>query len=138
MFYRDVRDLWRKIFDDAATDQYSADTAENGLDGNPFFRGADSCRQSRLPTETDCRHAAGKFLGSDRPEQLPDSQGRWFYEYYGDPGMIQKYYEADCAYMDYLRTKITEDGFIAHGLGDWGNPQAGAQATANVGDSLLL
>ena len=34
--------------------------------------------------------------------------------------------------MDYLRTKITEDGFIVHGLGDWGNPQAGAQATANV------
>ena len=37
MFYRDVRDLWRKIFCDAATDQYSADTAENGLDGKPFF-----------------------------------------------------------------------------------------------------
>jgi hypothetical protein len=34
--------------------------------------------------------------------------------------------------MDYLASRLTADGFIAHGLGDWGNPQQGAQATANV------
>lgn len=133
MFYRDVRDLWRKIFCDAATDQYSADTAENRLDGKPFFRGA-----GFLPPIAP---SYGKFIADTPLGNFWDLiawgsflilGAKWFYEYYGDLSMIRNYYGANCAYMDYLRTKITEDGFIAHGLGDWGNPQAGAQATANV------
>lgn len=26
-------------------------------------------------------------------------------------------------YFKYLQTKVTEEGFINHGLGDWGNPR---------------
>lgn len=118
---------------DAATDQYSADTAENGLDGKPFFRGA-----GFLPPIAP---SYGKFIADTPLGNFWDLiawgsflilGAKWFYEYYGDLSMIRNYYGANCAYMDYLGTKITEDGFIAHGLGDWGNPQAGAQATANV------
>ena len=107
--------------------------AENGLDGKPFFRGAGFL--------SPIAPSYGKFI-ADTPlgnfwDLIAWSSflilgAKWFYEYYGDLSMIRNYYGANCAYMDYLGTKITEDGFIAHGLGDWGNPQAGAQATANV------
>ena len=107
--------------------------AENGLDGKPFFRGA-----GFLPPIAP---SYGKFIADTPLGNFWDLiawgsflilGAKWFYEYYGDLSMIRNYYGANCAYMDYLGTKITEDGFIAHGLGDWGNPQAGAQATANV------
>ena len=107
--------------------------AENGLDGKPFFRGAGFL--------SPIAPSYGKFIADTPLGNFWDLiawgsflilGAKWFYEYYGDLSMIRNYYGADCAYMDYLRTKITEDGFIAHGLGDWGNPQAGAQATANV------
>lgn len=107
--------------------------AENGLDGKPFFRGAGFL--------SPIAPSYGKFIADTPLGNFWDLiawgsflilGAKWFYEYYGDLSMIRNYYGANCAYMDYLGTKITEDGFIAHGLGDWGNPQAGAQATANV------
>lgn len=31
-----------------------------------------------------------------------------------------------------MESRRTQEGFIAHGLGDWGNPAQGSRATANI------
>lgn len=47
----------------------------------------------------------------------------WHYIFYGDQKIIEDNYDAGMKYFKYLQTKVTEDGFINHGLGDWGNPR---------------
>lgn len=133
MFYRDIRDLWSKIFDDAVTDQYTDKTKKNGLTKEPVYRGAGflppiAPAYGKLIVDTP----RGNFWDLIAWSSFPILGAKWYYQYYGNPCMIERYYDADCKYMDYLQKKVTEDGFIAHGLGDWGNPQTGAQATANV------
>lgn len=133
MFYRDVRDLWSKIFDDAVTDQYESDTKENGIAGEALYRGAGflppiAPSYGKLIVDTPM----GNFWDLIVWSSFPILAAAWYYEYYESIEMIERYYDANCRYMDYLLEKVTADGFIAHGLGDWGNPQFGAQATANI------
>ena len=47
----------------------------------------------------------------------------WHYMFYGDKKIIEDNYDADMRYLEHLKTKVTEEGFINHGLGDWGNPK---------------
>jgi hypothetical protein len=52
---------------------------------------------------------------------------------YGNRTAIEEAYPAMKAYMSYLNTKETEEGFIRHGLGDWGiEPGAGGDYVENV------
>lgn len=55
----------------------------------------------------------------------------WHYQFYGDIQIIKDNYEAGKKYLNFLKTNMTEEGFISHGLGDWGNP-SGEYAKANV------
>ena len=48
----------------------------------------------------------------------------WHYIFYGDKKIIEDNYDAGMRYFKYLQTKVTEEGFINHGLGDWGNPRS--------------
>ncbi|MEO9474370.1 MAG: family 78 glycoside hydrolase catalytic domain [Cyclobacteriaceae bacterium] len=41
-----------------------------------------------------------------------------YYEFYGDPSLIQQYYEVMKDYVDYLTFK-SKNGIVSHGLGDW-------------------
>ncbi|UGU15764.1 glycoside hydrolase family 78 protein [Sinomicrobium kalidii] len=41
-----------------------------------------------------------------------------YYEYYGDPSLIEKYYDVMKKYVDYL-TSTSENHIVSHGLGDW-------------------
>ena len=133
MYYRDVRALWEKIFDDAVIDQYTESTVENGIMGEPIYRGVGflppiAPSYGKLIVDTPM----GNFWDLIAWSSFPILAAKWYYEYYGTTCMIEQYYDADCRYMAYLEKKLNADGFIAHGLGDWGNPQMGAQATANV------
>ena len=56
---------------------------------------------------------------------------RWHYIFYGDKSIIEENYDAGIRYFNHLKTKVNEDGFINHGLGDWGNPK-GELARENV------
>ncbi len=47
----------------------------------------------------------------------------WHYQFYGDRQIIEDNYEAGMRYFRHLLTKANADGFINHGLGDWGNPK---------------
>lgn len=41
-----------------------------------------------------------------------------YYEYYGDPSLIEENYETMKRYVDYL-SSTAEDNIVSHGLGDW-------------------
>ena len=47
----------------------------------------------------------------------------WHYQFYGVRQIIEDNYEAGMRYFRHLLTKVNADGFINHGLGDWGNPK---------------
>lgn len=40
-------------------------------------------------------------------------------------------------YLVYLKTKVNEDGFINHGLGDWGNLAENSLARENIEIAFL-
>jgi hypothetical protein len=52
--------------------------------------------------------------------------------YYGDKDVIADNYDMGKKYLSHLKTKVTKDGFINHGLGDWGNPDKRSLARENV------
>lgn len=58
----------------------------------------------------------------------------YYYKWYGDPSLLQDYYEVMKKYHDYL-TSRAEDNIVAYGLGDWydigPNPPGYAQLTSN-------
>ncbi len=47
----------------------------------------------------------------------------WHYQFYGDRQIIEDNYDAGMRYFRHLLTKVNGEGFINHGLGDWGNPK---------------
>ncbi len=47
----------------------------------------------------------------------------WHYQFYGDRKIIEENYDAGMRYFQHLLTKVTDEGFINHGFGDWGNPK---------------
>lgn len=47
----------------------------------------------------------------------------WHYQFYGDVKIIEENYDSGMHYFQHLLTKVNEEGFINHGLGDWGNPR---------------
>ena len=61
----------------------------------------------------------------------------WHYLFYGDKKIIEDNYEAGKKYLEHLKTQVTREGFICHGLGDWGNP-AGEFARENVETAFLF
>jgi hypothetical protein len=56
----------------------------------------------------------------------------WHYLFYGDKQIVNDNYAAGKKYLNHLKTKMTKDGFINHGLGDWGNPDKKALAKENI------
>ena len=47
----------------------------------------------------------------------------WHYMFYGDEQIIRDNYEAGKRYLAHEAFLRDEEGFINHGLGDWGNPE---------------
>ena len=57
-----------------------------------------------------------------------------YYEYYGDPSMISRYYGMMKKYVDYLGTKA-KDHILSYGLGDWydyGEKPAGYSQNSSI------
>ncbi len=46
----------------------------------------------------------------------------WHYMFYGDKGMIEDNYEVGQRYFSHECSMRNSEGFLNHGLGDWGNP----------------
>lgn len=124
MYMKDGRALWEKFLLDMRTEQHGADDWFLDYEGNRFYPG-----DGLMPSQCPCYipnvlpvPGMGSFYDIIPWGSTCILGTRWHYIFYGDQKIIEDNYEAGKKYLYYLKGKITEEGFINHGLGDWGNP----------------
>lgn len=139
MYMKDGRKLWEKFLMDMRVDQLTEEDYFFDLQGNKFNPG-----MGLMPSQCPC------YI----PNVLPvPGMGSFYdiipwgstcilgtyhhYMFYGDKQIIEDNYDAGMKYLVYLKTKVNEDGFINHGLGDWGNPAEHSLARENIETAFL-
>lgn len=126
IFYmKDGRRLWEKFLLDMRTDQHTADDYFFDFEGNKVYPG-----EGLMPSQCPCYipnvlpvPGMGSFYDIIPWGSTCILGTWWHYWFYGDVHIIKDNYEAGMRYLNYLKTKVNEEGFISHGLGDWGNPR---------------
>ncbi len=126
IFYmKDGRKLWEKFLLDMRTAQHTAEDHFLDFEGNRFYPG-----DGLMPSQCPCYipnvlpvPGMGSFYDIIAWGSTCILGTYWHYIFYGDRKIIEDNYEAGMRYLAHLKTKVTEDGFICHGLGDWGNPK---------------
>ncbi len=125
MYMKDGRRLWEKFFMDMRVDQHTAEDYFYDLEGEHFYPGA-----GLIPAQAPCYihnvlpvPSMGSFY-----DIIPwGSAGilgvKWHYLFYGDKQVIADNYDMGKKYFVHLKSKFNEEGFLNHGLGDWGNPE---------------
>lgn len=133
MFMKDGESLWKKFFKDMRAAQHTGGDWFNDMGGGKFYPG-----DGLVPSQAPCYipnvlpvPGMGSFY-----DIIPWGSScilgvYWHYMFYGDKKVIEDNYDTGIRYLNHLKTKITPDGFIHHGLGDWGNP-AGEFARDNI------
>ena len=124
MYMKHVKLHWEKFLKDARMAQHTASDFFRNMNGDKIYPGA-----GLIPSQAPC------YI----PNVLPVPGLGDFYDiigwgssiiigtychymFYGDVQIIKDNYDAGKRYFEHLKSKVTEDGFINHGLGDWGNP----------------
>lgn len=126
IFYmKDGRRLWEKIFRDLRFGQHNASDYFMDLENERFYPG-----DGLVPSQCPCYipnvlpvPGMGSFYDVIPWGSTIILGVYWHYLFYGDIKVIEDNYVPGMRYLKYLRTKVNGEGFIAHGLGDWGNPQ---------------
>lgn len=126
IFYmKDGRKLWEKFLLDMRTAQHTAGDYFFDYEGNKFYPG-----DGLMPSQCPCYipnvlpvPGMGSFYDIIPWGSTCILGTYWHYIFYGDKKIIEDNYDAGMRYLNYLKTKVTEEGFISHGLGDWGNPE---------------
>lgn len=124
MYMKDGRKLWEKFLLDMRVQQHTAEDFFLDFEGNRVYLG-----DGLMPSQCPCYipnvlpvPGMGSFYDIIAWGSTCILGAYWHYRFYGDPQIIRDNYDAGMRYLRHLRTKITEEGFISHGLGDWGNP----------------
>ena len=137
-FMKDGNALWRKFFFDMRMAQHVSSDRFRDFDGNEFCPG-----DGLIPSQAPCYipnvlpvPGMGSFY-----DIVPWGSSiilgvRWHYMFYGDAAVIEENYDAGMRYLEHLKTRMTPDGFLNHGLGDWGNPDE-EYARENVETAFL-
>ncbi len=139
IFYmKDGRKLWAKFLLDLRTDQHTAEDRFRDMDGNEFCPG-----DGLVPSQAPCYipnvlpvPGLGSFYDIIPWGSTSILGTYWHYQFYGDKEIITDNYDCGMRYLNYLKTKVNADGFIDHGLGDWGNPR-GELARENIETAFL-
>jgi len=138
MYMKDGRDLWRKFLTDCRDSQHTASDYFLDMEGNRFFPG-----DGLVPSQAPCYipnvlpvPGMGDFYDIIGWGSTIILGTRWHYLFYGDISIVEENYDAGMRYFAHLLTKVDANGFISHGLGDWGNPE-GLFARENVETALL-
>lgn len=125
MYMKDGKKLWEKFLFDMRLGQHSAEDFFYDYDGKRFCPG-----EGLVPAQCPCYipnvfpvPGMGSFYDIISWGSACILGAYWHYQFYGDQKVIKDNYQTGIAYLNYLKTKINEDGFINHGLGDWGNPR---------------
>lgn len=137
-FMKNGKQLWEKFLKDMRVAQHTADDRFNDLAGGDFYPG-----DGLMPAQAPCYipnvlpvPGMGSFYDIIPWGSTCILGTLWHYMFYADKKIIEDNYEAGCRYLNHLKTKVTEDGFINHGLGDWGNP-VGEFARDNIETAFL-
>jgi len=125
IFYmKDGKQLWNKFLMDMRLGQHTASDTFKDYEGNTIFPG-----DGLVPSQCPCYipnvipvPGMGSFY-----DIIPWGSSiilgtRWHYLFYGDIKVVEENYEAGRRYLAHLKSRMTDEGFICHGLGDWGNP----------------
>ena len=138
MYMKDGKELWRKFLLDCRDAQHTDADRFRDMEGNLFCPG-----DGLVPSQAPCYipnvlpvPGMGSFYDIIGWGSTIILGTYWHYLFYGDENIIKENYEAGMRYFRYLLTKLDENGFISHGLGDWGNPE-GMFARENVETALL-
>ena len=124
-FMKDAKALWEKILTDLRLAQHTAEDTFRDMAGNAFYPG-----DGLIPSQAPCYipnvlpvPGMGSFYDIVPWGSTCILGTYWHYLYYGDIAVVRDNYDAGMRYLAYLKTKINADGFLNHGLGDWGNPE---------------
>ncbi|WP_313073547.1 family 78 glycoside hydrolase catalytic domain [Lacrimispora sp.] len=126
IFYiKDGKKLWEKFLLDMRIGQHTADDFLSDYAGNKFYPG-----EGLMPSQCPCYipnvlpvPGMGSFYDIIPWGSTCILGAYWHYTFYGDVKIIEENYQAGMFYLNHLKAKVTDEGFINHGLGDWGNPQ---------------
>lgn len=127
IFYmKDGRRLWEKFLLDIRTEQHTAADRFRDFAGNEFCPG-----DGLVPAQAPCYipnvlpvPGMGSFYDIIPWGSTSILGACWHYKFYGDRKIIEDNYDCGMRYLSHLKTKVNGDGFINHGLGDWGNPRS--------------
>lgn len=125
MYMKDGRKLWEKFLLDMRMSQHTAEDYFLDYEGNKIYPG-----EGLMPSQCPCYipnvipvPGMGSFYDIIAWGSTCILGTWWHYMFYGDPKILEENYEAGRRYLAHLKTKLTQEGFISHGLGDWGNPE---------------
>ena len=126
IFYmKDGRALWEKFLTDLRLEQHGPEDFFLDLEGRPFYPG-----DGLVPSQAPCYihnvlpvPGMGSFYDIIPWGSTIILGTYWHYLFYGDLSVVEENYDAGMRYLGYLKTRINADGFLNHGLGDWGNPE---------------
>lgn len=125
MYMKNGKKLWEKFLLDMRVQQHTEDDYFLDYEGRKIYPGT-----GLMPSQCPCYipnvipvPGMGSFYDIIPWGSTCILGTYWHYLFYGDVSIIEQNYDAGMRYLEHLKTKINEDGFINHGLGDWGNPE---------------
>lgn len=126
IFYmKDGRKLWEKFLMDMRYAQHKKEDYFLDFAGEKFYPG-----DGLMPSQCPCYipnvlpvPGMGSFYDIIPWGSTCILGAYWHYRFYGDRKIIEDNYGAGIRYLRHLQTKKDSNGFISHGLGDWGNPR---------------
>lgn len=117
--------LWDKFLKDMRTDQLTADDSFADMQGGRFYPG-----EGLMPSQCPCYipnvlpvPGMGSFYDIIPWGSTCILGTYWHYMFYEDEKIIRDNYEAGKKYLQHEASLVNEEGFLNHGLGDWGNPE---------------
>lgn len=124
MFMKDGFKLWEKFLMDMRYAQHTRDDFFYNYDNKKIPAG-----EGLIPSQAPCYipnvlpvPGMGSFYDIIPWGSSAILGARWHYLFYGDAQILRDNYDMGIKYLNYLKSKVNSDGFISHGLGDWGNP----------------
>lgn len=125
MYMKDGSKLWQKFLMDMRAGQHTAEDYFLDFEGNRVYPG-----DGLVPSQCPCYipnvlpvPGLGSFYDIIPWGSSCILGARWHYLFYGDRKVIEDNYDTGMRYLAHLKTRVTDEGFINHGLGDWGNPE---------------
>ena len=138
MFMKRSDTLWDKFLKDMRTDQHKASDSFSDGKGGKFYPG-----DGLMPSQCPCYipnvlpvPGMGSFYDIIPWGSTCILGTYWHYMFYGNNKIIEDNYDAGKRYLVHELSMRNAEGFINHGLGDWGHPE-NIFARENIETSFL-